>query len=400
MGSPSMLTPTLLAHATILQIASFVARPAAAYRALELDVNPAFLGAIAASFALLPLIFSMAIGNASDRGRNPQVLLLGSAILLVVGLGLVFLADSIALLVVWMLLLGLGHLMLVIGQQSLIAASSRERLDHSFGLYTFAGSLGQSIGPALIVLADGGRLIPNTTALFVIVLGCAAALLLLTLVMNRGPKPTVVTVEASPRRSLRESVRELAPSARRSVRLAMLISLVAIGCVDLLAIYLPALAVEVGISASAIGLLLSIRGIATMVSRFYLGRLSARIGRNRLVTISTLWSAIFMIALIFQHAVGTLAVILILLGFAIGIGQPLTMTILTMSVPPESRSMWLALRLSANRVGQAALPAGLGMITVFTGTVGVFGLAGVILLAVSGLSWKYLPSEGQRVAAE
>jgi len=378
----SALTPILLAHATVLQIAAFVVRPAVAYRALELDINPAFLGAIAASFALLPLLFSVVIGNASDGGHNSHVLALGSLLFMAVGFGLIFAAGSIALLVLWMLLLGLAHLMLVIGQQSLIASSSQDRLDHAFGLYTFAGSLGQSIGPALIVLADGDRLIPNTQRLFFIYLACALALVVLTAMVVRGQvrKPEVSLRD---RAGLRRTLRELPVGSRRTVATAMIISLVTIGCVDLLSIYLPALAVEVGISASTIGILLSIRGVATMISRFYLEELSRWIGRNRLVVQAMSLSAVFMFLLMFQHGVFALTVTLVLLGFAIGIGQPLTMTILTMSVPAESRSTWLALRLSANRIGQSALPASLGLVALFTGAAGVFGLAGLILAGVA-----------------
>ena len=40
------------------------------------------------------------------------------------------------------------------------------KFDTAFGHYTFAASLGQAIGPGLIVVAGGASAIPNTAAIF------------------------------------------------------------------------------------------------------------------------------------------------------------------------------------------------------------------------------------------
>jgi hypothetical protein len=53
----------LLSHAAFLQISSYIARPAAIYRAIELDINPAYIGAMAISFSILPLLLSVFVAN-------------------------------------------------------------------------------------------------------------------------------------------------------------------------------------------------------------------------------------------------------------------------------------------------------------------------------------------------
>ncbi|MSY48925.1 MAG: MFS transporter, partial [Actinobacteria bacterium] len=153
---------TLLAHALFLQLATFVVRPAASYRAIELGVNPGLIGLIAASFAFLPLFAAVVIGRASDSGHNSAILIIGSTILIVAGFGFILFAHSVISLIILNLLLGLGHLMSVIGQQSKVAQGDNSTLDSAFGLYTFAGSVGQTLGPVLIVIFGGDRIIPDT----------------------------------------------------------------------------------------------------------------------------------------------------------------------------------------------------------------------------------------------
>jgi MFS family permease len=382
---------TLLLHATVLQLASFVVRPAATYRALELGVDPGYVGLLIASFAILPLFFSLFIGRASDRGRNSQILMSGSLIMVFVGIGFLSFSNSVLQLVVWILLLGLGHVMSVIGQQTLIANGASKDLDSAFGMYTFAGSLGQTIGPALILLASGREIIPDTQKLFAFYLLSVLLLLVITFPLIRGKRQNISEAVADPQIKIRMLWKSIDKENRPSLLIAMFVSLVAIGSVDVLAIYLPALGIERGIPAATIGLLMSIRALTTMVSRFYLAQLSRFFGRNRLIVLSTALagSLLMLIALPIPQVV--MIPIVILIGFSIGIGQPLTMTIITISVPASARSTWLSLRLTANRVGQAVVPAGVGLTTIAVGAGGAFAATGLLLLAVAGVS-RRLPT--------
>ena len=65
-----------------------------------------------------------------------------------------------------------------------------------------------------------------------------------------------------------------------------------LAAVDITLVYLPALGAERGIEASAIGLLLTIRGVVSMMSRLFLGRLTALIGRRKLLITGTLVAAV------------------------------------------------------------------------------------------------------------
>jgi MFS family permease len=70
-------------------------------------------------------------------------------------------------------------------------------------------------------------------------------------------------------------------------------------------------------------------------------------------------------------------------GFFLGLGQPLTMTLVVQSVPTAWRSTALAVRLLGNRLGQVALPVAAGAIATVVGPGGAIWFASALLL-VSG----------------
>jgi len=389
----------LLAHALFLQLGTFVVRPAATYRAIELGVNPGVIGLIASSFAFLPLFAAVLIGRASDRGKNSAILLTGSVTLIVTGVGFIFYAHSIFALVILNLLLGLGHLMSVIGQQSKVAQGERATLDSAFGLYTFAGSLGQTLGPASIILFGGRCIITNTRDLFIFSLMSSIILFAITVQLSRKSANEPGEIIESKKVSLLASYQQIEPGAKKGVSGALLISLVVIGSVDVLSVYLPVLGLDRNISAATIGVLLSTRSIATVLSRFYLGPLSLKYGRNRLLISSVATSALFMGSLLLALPLWITGVLLFCLGFALGIGQPLTMTIITLAVPTHSRGTWLALRLTANRVGQSVLPASIGLCSAIAGVTGVFAANALVLGATALTSGYLMPRRDEKFEA-
>ena len=70
-------------------------------------------------------------------------------------------------------------------------------------------------------------------------------------------------------------------------------------------------------------------------------------------------------------------------GFFLGLGQPLTMTLIVRAVPMTWRSTALAVRLMGNRLGQVALPMAAGVVASTVGPAGAIWFAG-LLLVISG----------------
>jgi sugar phosphate permease len=58
----------------------------------------------------------------------------------------------------------------------------------------------------------------------------------------------------------------------------------------------------------------------------------------------------------------TIAVIMVISGFAMGIGQPATMAWVSRISSADSRGLAIAIRLTANRFGQVVVPAAAGVV--------------------------------------
>jgi MFS family permease len=158
--------------------------------------------------------------------------------------------------------------------------------------------------------------------------------------------------------------------------------------VDVLTAYLPVLGVQRGISPAVIGALLSLRAATSILSRVLIPWMVGRLGRARLLTASAAGSALLTAALPLAGNVPVLAVLLAAAGFLLGIGQPLTMSMVVHAVPSGTRGTALAIRLTGNRFGQVATPAAAGLVAGAAGVSAAFwllgGLLGLAALAVAG----------------
>ncbi|MET9224438.1 MFS transporter [Lentzea sp. NPDC003310] len=369
----------LLVHSVLAQVITFVVRPAVTYRAIELDVPGGWLGALAASFAVVPLLLAVPSGQATDRFGERRVMVAGGLLMTASAVVLLLAGSAPAGLVAGTVVLGTGHLLCVVGQQAAVAnAAPADRFDTAFGHYTFAASLGQAAGPGLIILAGGGQAVPMTGALFAgsIVLGL---LLTLSAVLLRTPAKQSGVAEQETG-GLRTLVR--LPGLPQ----ALLVSCVVLAAVDITLVYLPALGADRGLTAGFVGLLLTLRAVASMTSRFFLGRLVAWLGRHRLMLGTTLLSAVSMAALALPLPPAAMICLVLALGLGLGVGQPITMAWLAHSTPPGLRGRAMSLRLTGNRLGQVVLPSAVGAIAVSTGAAGVLCATAAALAAVAPLA--------------
>jgi MFS family permease len=374
-GTARSALVVLLLHSVLVQAVTFVMRPTSTYRALELGVPATWLGVLSASFAIAPLVLAVPSGQAVDRVGERRVMLAGSVLICFAAGAFVLLGSGVAGLVVGSVLLGVGHLCSVVGQQALVAnRTAPGRHDTAFGYYTFATSLGQALGPSLILVFGGSRTIPETGAIFVSTLGLAAVLVVVTLLVRPSVRTRADRATAS-----EGGVRILL--RRPGLTRALTVSCVVLAAVDITLVYLPALGTERGIVAGTIGALLTLRAAASMVSRLFLGRLAHRLGRRRLLLGSVALSAAGMAALVVPMPVWALAVVVVAVGLGLGAGQPLTMSWLAESTPPGLRGRAMSLRLTGNRIGQVLVPSAAGLLAAGTGAGGVLALTAAGLAA-------------------
>lgn len=370
----------LLTHTVVVQAVTFMLRPAAAYRALELEVPGAWLGVLGASFAVVPLLLAVPSGQAVDRFGERRVTLVGSALLAAAGLAFVLLAGSVLGLVLASMALGTAHLCAVVAQQALVAnRTPPDRYDAAFGYYTFAASLGQALGPGLIILFGGSRTIPDTRAIFVGAAVVAVPLLAVAAFLRPSGHHQGVTADRAAG-GVGALLRQ--PGLVR----ALTVSCVVLAAVDITLVYLPALGAERGIAAGSIGLLLTVRAVASMTSRLLLGRLVAAIGRRALLVGTVALAAVGLGLLLPPLPFPVLLVVVAVAGLGLGAGQPLTMSFLAEVAPAGLRGRAMSLRLTGNRLGQVLIPSVAGVLAAGAGAAGVLactaaGLGGAALAA-------------------
>jgi MFS family permease len=367
----------VLAGVVLTQAALYLARPVTSYRALALGADARAVGLITATFALVPLVVAVPLGRASDRWR-PGLLLTGGIALGAVACALLGLAGSLPGLALASAVLGLGHLALTLAGQSLIARRSDDAMhDRDFGLYAAAASTGQLVGPALagFALSSAGRSLEGATTLGFVV---AAGLMALAVPTSLGTdRPG-----GAGRPSGREAERPLRAGeliGARGVPAGMFASLAVLATVDVLTAYLPVLGVQRGIPPAVIGALLSLRAATSILSRVLIPWMIGRLGRIRLLTLSAAGSALLTAALPLSGSIAALGVLLAAAGFLLGIGQPLTMSMVVHAVPSDARGTALAIRLTGNRFGQVATPAAAGLVAGAAGVSAAFWLLGGLL---------------------
>jgi MFS family permease len=374
----------LLLSSTLTQATIYVLRPMITYRAIELDANAAQVGLIAAVYALFPVVLALQFGSLVGKLGEAKFLIYGTLAMMLTSLALVF-SDSLITLSLATGAAGLAHLACMVGGQSMVALRApRESYDRYFGFYTFSASLGHMLGPiiASIVAGSNGTLPKSTSNAFL--LGVVLTIIALVPVIRwRNEKPTVEGKENS------EGTFKAAVSLvkRPGIMAAIYISLAISSVADVLVVFLPLFGTENNFSPYAIGVILAIRAGTTMMSRFFLGRLSNRFSTFQLLWWSTIISTLCCVAMAFAHTPITLGAIVFVAGFSLGVGQPLTMSLVSQKTESSERALAVSARLMGNRFGQFLVPAVAGSLAAASGAGAVFiGLA--VLLATSIFSVK------------
>ena len=363
--SGSRWLPLVLLNSLLIQAGIYVVRPIITYKSVELGADAALVGLIGATFALAPLILAIQVGRFVDKGRSGLALMLGSVILVLTTIALLFI-NSVALLMLAMPALGMGHLLIMVGGQTLIAnRSSSSQYEKNFGLLTFYASAGHAIGPLVGgYLADSGEVTVNANAAFLFALALFVAAVIGTIALStkkENPKPKQDLEKAKVRAIL----------AVPTFKSAMFVASATTAVVDVVLIFLPLYGREIGLSVTDIGILLAIRSVFSLAVRLVLGQISTKLGLRRLLSWGSIVTMVSMVALGLTANFWLIALIMAISGFTMGVGQPATMAWVSRISSPDSRGLAIAVRLSANRLGQVAMPALAGVVA-GASTAGVF----------------------------
>jgi MFS family permease len=367
----------------------------AIYRAIDLSATPIQIGLIGSSFALLSLVAAIPIGRVADR--------VGSGPFIMFGLGLISLSslaaavsDSLVILAGCMAMLGLGQIMNLVAGQAMVANRGEpERREARFGIYTTAGSLGQFAGPAVAAIIastdlvglelDGSeRLYSAQSSVFLF--GAVAAMVAagVAVIGLRGPGllPRYDARTGDPELGLRSSAARII--RRPGMPSAMFVSISVISVVDLLITYLPVLGSARGWSVGVVAALLAVRAGSSLFSRLLIGVLQPILGRRRLLIGGMAVSAIALLTLSFVSSPVLLVGLMAVVGFGLGVVQPITIAWVANRAEPGERATALAIRLTGNRAALLLAPTAVGALAGSVGVGAIFWILGAATIIGAG----------------
>jgi MFS family permease len=358
------------------------------YRALALGGDAIAVGVIAAAFSVLPLFIALHVGRSIDRGKGVVVLRLGGFVALL-AVALTAASADLTTLAFASATLGLGQILSTVATQGLIPLwSDPADYDRRFGNLTLAVSFGQFLGfpiagaIAMWTTSPGSSSVATTPA--IAAMGLIAALAIPVCFMFRSQSAPAISRKdhASSQQSA------LALLRTPGMKPAIYSSLAVLTSIDMLAAYLPLLGQEIGLSVAVVTTLLTLRTGASILSRATLTTI-VRVARRRTLLVSaTLCSAIPMMLIAFIPFPIALGILIFVMGFFFGIGQPLSMSWVTTVADGRNRGAALSVRLAGNRVGQVVVPLGAGALAAVTGPGAIFIFTGFLLFTAAMVTFN------------
>ena len=390
-----------LAVTVLATTAMQATRPTMTYRALSLGASPLEIGLIQSAFSILPAITAVAIGRWIDRVGESRYLMLSLATL-AVGSAVAFLAPGLLVLGLAQVALGLGQIIYLVASQSMVANHGpREGREARYGHYFTVTSIGQLAGPSiaaalvgssiLSVAIGSGALLASTGTMAAPLPVQAVSLVpdnpeasvflfagIVTLIASGLafliPKPVRRSRGAATTGEPQPGILSMAATVlRRSGMVsAIFVSITVISSIDVLIAYLPAYGVDVGLSVALVGILLSVRAGASLVSRFFMRQLIAWMGRSRLLGASMLMAGGGLLVMPFVREPAVLIAIMVVVGLGLGLGQPMTIAWVANRSPRSERATALGVRLTGNRGALLVVPTLMGAIAGTAGITAIF----------------------------
>jgi MFS family permease len=377
---PLRFVTFLMATAFFEQVTTSLVRVTITYRAVELDLSVIWVGIMTAAFAMLPIGLAVPVGRFIDRGNDARTAWIGGGLQVIACAGLA-LWPQLAALLFFTAILGIAHLMLVISQQVLCTRGGIGTMERMLGNYMLANAVGQGVGPYIVGWAGGDASIPPTQLLFWIGLG-ASCLSALSALMLRSPGTRTPPVEGSNPTPVRDIMR------LPGIKILFFVSVVTVAAQDLVVVYLPLLGAERAMAVDTVGLLLTVRAVASMLSRLLFARLNDLLGNHRLMTVSTYLGAISYVALALPLPFAAMCVAIAVAGFTLGVAVTVSIAGLLALASAEARGTANSLRMMGNRLGQFTIPVVAGLIAAAAGVASIFLLLGASL-AVSAAAAQF-----------
>lgn len=343
--------------------------------AIELGAPQFYIGILVATYSLFPMLLAIYAGKLSDRLGVRKPMVVGS-IGMTLGLALPFFWPTVNALYASAALLGGSHVFYNVSVQNLIGSlSAPAQRTKNFTNYGLVMALGGFIGP----LAAGVSIDHFGHARSYLYLAGVPLLsvMIVLAVRTLGQRPAKET--KSEHMGLGRGLLGIAPLRRTLITSGIILT-----GIDLFQFYMPIYGHLAGLSASAIGVVLSLFAAASFVVRAAIPVLARRWGEEQLLIWALFMGAATYLVFPFLESAVLMGVLAFALGLSLGCGQPLSL-LLIYNRSPEGRSgEALGLRMTINNFTHIVVPIAFGALGSFLGAAPVF-IGNALMLAGGGI---------------
>jgi MFS family permease len=338
--------------------------------ALQLGASEFTVGVLMSLFALLPTLLSVSAGRLIDRAGPRRPLML-SLMALTGAAALPFAFPVLEILYLSTTLLGVSFMYVHIAMNSVFGAhGSPEERALNFSWLALGFSISNSIGPLVAGYAIDG--LGHSKAFAVLALFPAIALILLW--RRRRPLPRPAHVPLAARAGVLDLLR--IPGLRQTFWVSLLL---ATGW-DLYTFLIPLYGTRIGLSAAAIGVILSTFALATFTVRLMMPLLIKKIRQWVVIFAALTISGTCYLLFPFATTVPPLLLLSFVLGLGLGSAQPVIMSLLYEASPPGRQGEAVGLRTSLLNGSHTLIPLASGAGSAAFGMTPVFWVLAACLL--------------------
>jgi predicted MFS family arabinose efflux permease len=343
--------------------------------ALEHGASQMTIGVFMALYALCPLLIAVRIGKLADRVGPRLPMLIGSTGV-AVALLLPPLFPGLTVLFISALLIGTSfHFFFVTVTGITGGIDGEENRVRNYAMISLGFSGASFMGP--IVAGFSIDHLGHLTAFLILALFPTLTFLLLC--FKGGFLPRAVKSGGESKKDAIELLR--IPALRN----ALIASGIIAAAYDLFQFYMPIYGHAMGLSASAIGVVIGFCALATFAIRIALTRLVERFSEWDVLTYAIFVAAIAFALFPFFRDAFSLAAISFLLGLGIGCGQPMSMSLIYLISPRGRAAESAGLRVMVNNLGHLMMPLIFGSLGTALGFFPVFITNSVLLVAGGAL---------------
>ena len=362
-------------------------RMAAPLLALREGYSPAAVGLLLALFGLSQVFLAIPVGRYVDRHglRRPVALSVSAACL---AGALAMLWPVFGVLCVMALLTGgaAGATVITVQHQVGRLAEGGAQLRRSFSWLAIGPSLSNVAGPLAVgFLIDHAGPSAGSMQGFQAAFALMAVVPLFTWWMLRSVPEVRQEQPLGPRPSAWQAWQLL---RHRAIARLMLVNWFVSSSWDVHTLVVPLLGVERGLSASQIGMILSAFALATGLVRLMLPLMADRIREWAVMAGAMISTGVLFAIYPFLSSALAMGLCSFLMGMALGVVQPMVMSMLHQVTPSDRHGEALGLRLMAVTATGVAVPLLFGSISAWVGLTGVFWLVAAVVGSGSRAAWR------------